>query len=63
MNILKNTINIGIEKPFTFLHMTDTHCTFTDDNDSQERKIFADNRKAGLFQYSDVNLEFAENYV
>ena len=63
MNIIKNTINIGIEKPLTFLHMTDTHITFTDSNDTDERRKFADGRKEEFFKACDVNYEFALDYA
>lgn len=38
MNIVKNEINIGIEKPFTFLQITDTHLVRIGENDALSRK-------------------------
>lgn len=38
MKLLKSTIHIGIEKPFTFLHMTDTHLHYNDDGSDHYRK-------------------------
>ena len=37
LEILKSTIEIGIEKPFRVLHMTDTHI-FRDDISGWDRK-------------------------
>lgn len=27
INVIKNEINVGVNKPFTIIHMTDTHVT------------------------------------
>lgn len=45
MNIIKNTISIGVEKPFTFLLISDVHLAETDERDSEERRKFAQDRK------------------
>ncbi len=43
LQILKTTINIGIEKPFKLLHVTDTHIAFDDPgNDCGRIKYFKD---------------------
>lgn len=63
MNIIKNVIDIGIEKPFTFLHMTDTHITRTDISDTKERKAFAKDRRDTYFSEADEIFEFALGYV
>lgn len=59
MNIVKNEINIGIEKPFTFLQITDTHLVRIGENDASPRKEFAKSR-SGL-DFLD-GLIFAQNY-
>lgn len=38
MQIIYNTLPLGIEKPFTFLQMTDTHLVFTDEGDTPRRR-------------------------
>ena len=63
MEVLKNVINIGIDKPFTFLHVTDTHFTETDLTDSEERRLFAKDRRDVLFSETRSNVEFIERYV
>ena len=35
MEIINTTLHVGVEKPFTFLQMTDTHLTRTDYDDSE----------------------------
>ena len=62
MNIIKNTIKVGAKKPFTFLHMTDTHLTRTNSSDSAEREAFAKARRDAYFMTADDELEFAGNY-
>lgn len=37
MNVIKNRIVVGAEKPFSFLHMSDTHFTFADERDDQRK--------------------------
>ena len=41
MQIVKTQIELGVEKPFTFLQTTDTHLVFTDENDTEARREFA----------------------
>ena len=60
MNIIKNKIQIGIEKPFTLLQITDTHLVCVSENECDERKAFAGSRQ-GLD--SRQNLTFAQNYA
>lgn len=62
MKIVENTLKIGAQKPFKFLHMTDTHLTLTDSNDSAERVAFAKQRRDAYFSTADECLEFAQNY-
>ena len=62
MEIVKSTVKIGIEKAFTFLHMTDTHLTATNGDDSPERRAFAKGRREAYFKASEEDLEFAQKY-
>ena len=41
LSILKSTIEIGIEKPFKFLHITDTHLAFDGERISNRWQCFA----------------------
>lgn len=63
MQIVRTKLQIGIEKPFTFLHMTDTHLTCTDDKDSSTRQAFAGERREGLFPHAKDNIAFVRQYV
>ncbi len=60
MNIIKNEIQIGIDKPFTFLQITDTHIVRVSESESDARKAFASSRQ-GLDSLSD--LTFAQSYA
>ena len=62
MNLIKNTIEIGIEKPFTFLHISDIHLAQTDENDSAERREFAAGRQRD-FSYALGFMEEVREYV
>lgn len=62
MKIVKNTLKIGADNPFTFLHMTDTHLTRTDSNDTVERVEFAKDRREAYFMSADEDLQFAKDY-
>ena len=62
MQILHTTLHLGIEKPFTFLQMTDTHFTFTDDTDTPRRREFARQRGTD-FSHAEENMEFVRKYV
>lgn len=44
MNITKNKIIVGAEKPFRFLHMSDTHFTLADGRDDIRKRELAENR-------------------
>jgi predicted MPP superfamily phosphohydrolase len=45
MNIIKNTLNIGVETPFTFLVVSDIHLSEADESETEERRAFAAARK------------------
>ncbi len=62
MHIIKNTLSIGVEKPFTFLIISDVHLAETDGRDSEERRRFAESRKRD-FSYARRFLDEVEAYV
>ena len=62
MNIIKNTLHIGVEKTFIFLHISDIHLSEFDKNDSMERQKFATDRKRD-FSYAPKAVEFVKDYV
>ncbi len=60
MKVLKNHIRIGIEKPFTVLHASDTHIAYADSR-NDERKIKLAEQRANHFPEARENLEFIKN--
>lgn len=62
MQIIYNTLHLGIEKPFTFLQMTDTHLVFTDEGDTPRRREFARQRGKD-FAHAEENMAFVRKYV
>ena len=44
MNLIQNKLTVGAEKPFRFLHMSDTHFTLADDRDDLRKRELAENR-------------------
>ncbi len=60
MKVLKNHIRIGIEKPFTVLHASDTHIAYAD-NRNDERKIKLAEQRTNHFPDARENLEFIKN--
>ena len=57
MKLLKNHIRIGIEKPFTVLHASDTHISFADNRDD-ERKLRLSADRTRRFGDAWGNLQF-----
>ena len=51
MNLMKNKIKVGAEKPFRFLHMSDTHFTLADERDDRRKLDLA---KARTNWYADA---------
>ena len=62
MNIIKNTLCVGAEKPFVFLQISDIHLSESDENDSAERREFAADRKR-CFSFAPAAVEFTKDYV
>ncbi len=55
MKYLYNEIEIGVEKPFKFIHVSDTHLTNADGRDNQRKNGLAKDRRAG-FPNAEKNL-------
>jgi len=62
MEIIRNTLSVGAEKPFAFLHISDIHLSESDENDSAERRKFAADRKRD-FAFAPEAMEFTRDYV
>lgn len=62
MQMIKNTIRVGVETPFTFLVMSDAHLCETDAAETEERRAFANDRK-NAFSYSLRFLDEVRAYV
>ncbi len=62
MKFLETTLNVVAEKPFTVLHLSDTHITCVDDRDDERKKVLASVRKKIVeFAEADEMLRVAEN--
>ncbi len=62
MKIIKNKLNIGIDKPFTFIHVSDTHIALADERDNKRKNELAADRKKG-FPLAEEQLNEIENYA
>ena len=63
MEIIKNTLSVGADKPFVILHISDIHLAETDEYDSIERRQFAENRRNKYFAFASDMLEEVRDYV
>ena len=59
MLFYEHTLDLGADKPFTFLHVSDTHLTFADERDGQRKTELAA-RRALTFPDAEENLLSAE---
>ncbi len=57
MKLINNHIHIGIEKPFSVLHASDTHITYADERDG-ERKVSLAQSRTACFPEAVKNLQF-----
>ncbi len=57
------TVSIGIENPFSFLHISDTHLTLADERDGQRKMELAADRTAGFGANGEQRLSEAEEYA
>lgn len=62
MEILRSQIEVGVQKPFTFLQTSDTHFACTDETDTPRRRAFARDRWQG-FCHAEENAAFLREYV
>ncbi len=62
MDIIKNTLTVGAEKPFVFLHISDIHMSEHDENDDDSRREYILSRK-NMFSFSPEAVEFVKQYV
>lgn len=62
MNPVRTTIRIGLEKPFSVLHLSDTHLTFADARDDQRKLDLAEKRRQ-VFGPSEERLAEAAAYA
>ena len=59
MKYLSNELNVGAEKPFTLLHISDTHLCLADNRDD-DRKVKLAERRATRFPEAEATLAEAE---
>ena len=57
MEIIRNSIHIGLKEPFTVLHASDTHLTFADERDGERKLILTENRSKA-FPTAEEDLNF-----
>lgn len=57
MNLIKNKLQLGIEKPFHFLHMSDTHFALADERDDKRKLDLAKARSAWYAEAETVSSE------
>ncbi len=63
MNIKNNTINIGLKKPFSLLHISDTHFTLADGRDDERKQSLAVSRSRHFVPAPELKLTEAEDYA
>jgi predicted MPP superfamily phosphohydrolase len=62
MEILKNTLSVGAEKPFVFLHVSDLHVSEPNERETERRQAFTCERKKH-FSFSPDAREFVKEYA
>ena len=60
MSIIKTKLNIGVESPFSVIHITDTHLTYADLRDGERKVLLAERRKQS-FPYAEQMLKTASD--
>ena len=58
MQEVKTTVKIGIDKPVTVLHMSDTHIAHADPSEGREKTELAESRRK-YFSDADAHLDYA----
>ena len=65
VKVIKTNLHLGVEKPFTVIHLSDTHLTYADLRDG-ERKVVLAEKRTKIFPYAEQMLtladELAEQY-
>ncbi len=62
MNIIKNKLKIGATKPFSFLHISDTHFCYADERDNERKRGLAEGR-ATVFPDAERYAREAEEFA
>ena len=57
MNLIYNKIKVGAEKPFRFLHMSDTHFTLADERDNKRKNDLAKQRSQWHSDAEEISAE------
>lgn len=60
INILKTTINIGVEKPFGLLHITDVHLTRDDRSGLHRQRVFEGDNEGAIEEYFFQAIKYAK---
>ena len=62
MELIKSTLNIGLERPLKVLHVTDSHVALVDDRDNERKHALAKRLgSAKKEQFFQEQLEYAKN--
>lgn len=57
MNLTRNHLTVGAEKPFRFLHMSDTHFTLADERDDARKRALAEQRTKWHANAEEISAE------
>lgn len=62
LKVVEYTLKIGATKPFTAVHISDTHLTFADERETERKQKLAKDRER-YFGKSEINLRAAVEYA
>ena len=62
MNLIRTKLHVGAERPFSVLHLSDTHLTFADERDG-ERKVLLAEKRTRIFPTAAEVLRQAGNHA
>ena len=62
LKIVKYSVKVGAEKPFTAIHISDTHLTFADERETERKQKLAESRLR-YFGKAEQNLAAAADYA
>ena len=54
MKLEKNTLHVGLEKPVKFLHVTDTHLTYADEQDDERTCALCRNLHGKVYEIGKI---------